>query len=176
MKIIFLDFDGVINDWYTMNGVNFNNILVLKHIIDITGAKIVVTSSNKYSFQRGNVLYEDSLCYKRYVKALIDNGLEVYDYTKDYGGDRELEIINYLKEHPDIAEYLILDDDYIFDKSKEHEVFLDWYKGLCDEHIKTCLNILNGQLGFYPPDFDINEPYEKRLIRINKYYNKNSGN
>ena len=169
MKVIFLDFDGVINDWYTMNSVNIDNVLILKQIIDMTGALIVVTSSNKYSFQRDNVLYKDSLCYKRYVMSLFQNGIKIYDYTKDYN-DRELEIITYLKEHNDITDYLILDDDYIFDSLKGHQVFLDWYKGLCKEHIKPCLNILNGNLGFYPPDFDMNESDEKRLIRINKYY------
>lgn len=169
MKVIFLDFDGVINDWYTMNSVNIDNVLILKQIIDMTGAKIVVTSSNKYNFQRGNVLYEDSLCYRRYVQALLQNGINVYDYTKDYN-DRELEIITYLKEHNDITKYLILDDDYIFNFLKEHQVFLDLYKGLCEEHINHCFNILNGNLGFYPSDFDMNETDEKRLIRINEYY------
>lgn len=170
MRIIFLDFDGVINDWYTMNGVNINNILVLKHIADVTGAKIVVTSSNKYSFQRGNIVYEDSLCYKRYVQTLLNNGIEVYNYTKDCGGDREKEIITYLSEHSDIKDYLILDDDYIFKNLIDHQVFLDWYKGLREEHIEPCLNILNGNLGFYPNNLDLNESDEKRLIRINKYY------
>lgn len=170
VKVIFLDFDGVINDWYTMNSVNDDNVLILKQIIDITGAKIVVTSSNKYSFQRGNVLYEDSVCYKRYIQALLNNDIEVYDYTKDCVGDRSLEIETYLKEHSNITDYLILDDDYIFDSLKGHQVFLDWYKGLCREHLNPCLNILNGNLGFYPPDFDMNETDEKRLIRINEYY------
>lgn len=170
MKVIFLDFDGVINDWYTIDGVNINNVLILKKLIGMTGAKIVVTSSNKYSFQRGNVLYEDSVCYKRYVQALLNNDIQVYDYTKDCDGDRALEIMTYLKEHSDIEDYLILDDDYIFETLKEHEIFLDWYKGLCQEHIEPCLNILNGILGFYPLNLDITETDEKRLIRINEYY------
>ena len=39
MKVIFLDFDGV----------SLNNAKILKEIITQTDAKIVVTSSNKYS-------------------------------------------------------------------------------------------------------------------------------
>ena len=41
-----------------------------------------------------------------------------------------------------------------------------------EKHIKPIIAILNGQLGFYPPDYDIQETNEQRLIRINKYYNR----
>lgn len=63
MKVIFLDFDGVMDTAYYDHvlakegksgndeyGIIFdpNSIQNLKHIIDITGADIVVTSSWKY--------------------------------------------------------------------------------------------------------------------------------
>ena len=86
--------------------------------------------------------------------------------------EHKMEIIEFPIKVDDakISDYLILDDDYVFDSLKGHQVFLDWYKGLCREHLNPCLNILNGNLGFYPPDFDMNETDEKRLIRINEYY------
>ena len=55
-KVIFLDFDGVINDYFTFDSVNDYNVSILKKIIEKTEAKIVVTSSNKYAFQRNNKL------------------------------------------------------------------------------------------------------------------------
>ena len=172
MKVIFLDFDGVINDWYTFNSVNEKCLDILKLIVEETSSKIVITSSNKYSFQRRNNNLHDTLCYKLYIKSLINHGLQIYDFTPCILENRELEIMEYLKLHPEIKEFLILDDDYIFKELLNHEVFIDLYKGLDEEHIIPSLNILNGMLGFYPKDFDIDESYEKRLIRINNYYRK----
>lgn len=50
MKVIFLDFDGVINNWYSSDKVDIVNVRELKKIVNSTGALIVATSSNKYSF------------------------------------------------------------------------------------------------------------------------------
>ena len=51
-------------------------------------------------------------------------------------------------------------------------VFPDLYNGLCEEHIVPSVNILNGKLGFYPPNFDFNETIEERMVRINMYHSK----
>lgn len=95
-----------------------------------------------------------------------------YGITPYVNGKRELEINEYLNEHPEIEEFLILDDDSVIESLKDHQVFLDLYKGICEEHIKPSINILNGNLSFYPPDFNFQESQIERLIRINKYYNK----
>lgn len=52
MKYIFLDFDGVINNWYQMEGVSIDNAMILRQIIELTNAKITATTSNKYNFQK----------------------------------------------------------------------------------------------------------------------------
>lgn len=57
MKVIFLDFDGVINNYSSMISMELINnkcIDVLKRIIHETNAKVVVTSSNKYKYQNNN--------------------------------------------------------------------------------------------------------------------------
>lgn len=171
-KIIFLDFDGVINNWYTPKNikVDYENVLILKNIIDITGAKIVATTSNKRSFQIGLCDIEHSN-YNKYVKCLKEYGIEIYDVTP-LGNNREEEILMYLNNNPDITHFLILDDDYIFKSLKKHQVYLDLYDGLRKEHIIPAINILNNILGFYPPDYNCNETFEQKLIRINKHYNK----
>ena len=51
MKVIFLDFDGVINNWEYFEGIDYN-VKYLLEIINSTGAKVVATSSKKYQFQR----------------------------------------------------------------------------------------------------------------------------
>lgn len=173
-KIIFLDFDGVINNWYTPKDikVDYENILVLKKIIDITKAKIVATTSNKRSFQKSFCEIERSNYYK-YVKGLKEYGIDIYDVTP-LGKNREEEILMYLKANPNITHFLIIDDDYIFKSLKNHQVYLDLYDGLKKEHIIPSINILNNKLGFYPPNYNCNETFEQKLIRINKHYNNQS--
>ena len=46
MKCIFLDFDGVINNWYHFDGVSIENAMILKKIIELSDAKIIATTSN----------------------------------------------------------------------------------------------------------------------------------
>ena len=171
MKVIFLDFDGVINNWTNSDIVDFHNVESLLKIIDITGAKIVATTSNKYSFQAYERKYECT-GYYRYVKLLDEYGVEIFDVTPLVSQNRELEIKTYLKIHPEIDQFLILDDDYVIDSLKEHQVFLDLYLGIREEHIEPSINILNGVLGFYPPNFNFNETLEERCIRINEYHTK----
>lgn len=111
------------------------------------------------------VLYED-------VKSVNKYGIDVNDITPYIDGDRELEINEYLKIHPEIEQLLILGDDYVINSSKEHRVFLDLYKGICEEHVNLAVDILNGKLGFYPPNFNFSETLEERNIRINEYHSK----
>ena len=99
-------------------------------------------------------------------------GVEIYDFTPYVNGNREEEIIKYLSEHSEITDYLILDDDYVFENLKDHEVFVDLYKGICSEHVLPSINILNGNLGFYPVNFINYESEKEKCKRINEYYNK----
>lgn len=179
MKVIFLDFDGVINDYMTLNQINEDNIEVLKTIVDETNAKVVVTSSHKYRYQRNNNT-EDFLNNNYFVRTLKESGIEVIDltpYIRQHGineNQREKEILEYLKNHPEITQYLILDDDYIIESLKEHEVFLDVQAGLREKHIIPAIRILNGELNFYHDctDEQINETSEERVIRMNQIINE----
>ena len=172
MKVIFLDFDGVINNWNHFEGVDYNNVKYLLEIIKSTDAKIVATTSNKYVFQKDPEIDYKNTVFFEYVKHLKEYGVEINDITPYMNSNRELEIDEYLKNHSEIEQFLILDDDVIVEKFKEHQVFLDLYNGICEEHIKPSIDILNGILGFYPPNFDFSETLEERNIRINKYHSK----
>ena len=170
MKYIFLDFDGVLNNWSTFYGVDVNNALILKKIIETSNAKIVVTSSTKYSFQRDNKDYYKSIFYLDYVKKLNELDIEIFDITP-LDDNRSLEIKKYIKLH-NIINYVIIDDDLVDIDLQEHQVFLDLYRGLQEEHIEPILKILNGKLGFYPEDYNRNETPSELALRINKYYNE----
>lgn len=175
MKVIFLDFDGVINDYMTINEINKYNVETLKRILKETDAKIVVTSSHKYSYQRNNNK-EGFFNNNYYVRTLKEKGIDVLDWTpyiRQQGinnNQREQEILEYLKNHPEITQYLILDDDYIIESLKEHEIFLDLQSGLRQKHIIPAIGILHGKLNFYHDctDEQINETVEERLIRMNQ--------
>ncbi len=172
MKCIFLDFDGVINNWYHFDGVSIENAMILKKIIDISGAKIIATTSNKYSLQCLDKLdYYKSNFYNKYVKFLNELGIQIHDLTPFVNRNRTLEIEKYLQEH-EVEQYVILDDDLIGEELQEHQVFLDLYRGLQEEHIIPALNILSGNLGFYPPNYDRNETPKELNHRINCHYNK----
>jgi len=169
MKVIFLDFDGVINNFNRDLLVDFDNIKYILDIVNATGSKIVATTSNKYSFQKNNGA---GIGYYRYVNLLKEHGVEILDVTPLVDLNRELEIIAYLKMHPEVSEFLILDDDYVIESLKEHQVFLDLYRGICEEHVIPSVKILSGNLGFYPPDFNFDETLNERVERINKYYSR----
>ena len=95
--------------------------------------------------------------------------IDLTPYIRQHGindNQREQEILEYLKNHPEITEYLILDDDYIIENLKEHEVFLDLQSGLREKHIVHAINILNGELNFYHDctDEQIDESSESENI------------
>ncbi len=162
MKVIFLDFDGVINE--NANSDDFVNPLFvneIKKIMDKTDAKIVVTSNKRK---------EKSFCYQKYIKPLLQMGVEIYDYTPFVNGKleetRELEIESYLKNHPEIQEFVIIEDDYVMQRLYDHQVFIEYSNGFVSEYIDPTLRILNGNLGFYPPEYDRSETFEERIRRL----------
>lgn len=118
VKIIFLDIDGVLNsDEYfekikelNIHGIeseiDTNKIKLLKKAIDETKAKVVLISSWRYT-RRAKELKEMLACYEIYV-----------DLTPFINHKRGLEIKKWLLDHPNVEEYVILDDE-IFDSYDE---------------------------------------------------------
>lgn len=104
MKILFLDIDGVVNSRSTTNFDQLYPIdpymafLVGKIQLD-TGCEVVLSSSWRHH-PDGVAAVE-----KRIVK------IKDVTPTKDYRGD---EIIEWLKKHPGVERYAILDDDTDF--------------------------------------------------------------
>ena len=174
MKIIFLDLDGVLNNWYHPDLIALKNALVLKKILELSKAKIVITSSNKYPLQREKIKNIKGSYLEKYVDILTKYGISLYDLTPylNEDEDRSEEIKAYLKTNPEITDFVIVDDELASLDLLKYQVFLDWDRGLQEEHIKPIIDILDGKLGFYPPDYDLTENSEQRLIRINRYYNQ----
>lgn len=118
MKVIFLDIDGVLNsDEYFDKIKNLNiegieseidvgKIKLLKNAMDETGARVVLTSSWRYTRNAQK------------LKKLLSNYDIYVDSTPFMQNERGLEIKKYLSEHYDIEDYVIVDDE-IFDSYDE---------------------------------------------------------
>lgn len=119
MKIIFCDIDGVLNDATTptqaKSGAIFideEKLLRLKRIIDATGAKIVLSSTWRYD--REDPRYNAD--FLELQEAFHNVGLDFYSYTPvdAIGIRRGMEIRAWLGLHPEVENYIILDDE-LFD-------------------------------------------------------------
>ena len=142
-KVIFLDVDGVLNHDGSEEDLDGLCLACLKQIVQKTGAKLVLTSSWKFYFLRG-----DENPTKNYIqKRLADFGMELYDIAPDLGnGRRADEIKLWLDTHDDFGPYVILDDCFFpgFKKMKNHLCMTDWNQGgLTKSHEKKAISILN---------------------------------
>ena len=143
MKVIFLDFNGVLDTYENMDTIDEINLHILINAIKKTEAKVVITSSNKNVFYR---VGKHNKIIINLLNTLKQNNIEILGITK-YLNTREEEILNYLKTHPQITHYCILDDDYIFESMKEHQIKLtnqnDGGNGLQETSIEEIVRKLN---------------------------------
>lgn len=143
MKVIFLDFNGVLDTYENMDTIDEINLHILINAIKKTEAKVVITSSNKNVFYR---IGKHNKIMINLLNTLKHNNIEILGITK-YLNTREEEILDYLKTHPQITHYCILDDDYIFESMKEHQIKLtnqnDGGNGLQETSIEEIVRKLN---------------------------------
>ena len=111
MKVIFLDIDGVLNsDEYidkvkrlNLQGIekeiDIEKVKILKKIIDETGAKVVLSSSWRYTKNA------------KYLKELLSEYGIYVDSTPFMQNERGLEIKQWLSYNPDVEDFIILDDE-----------------------------------------------------------------
>ncbi len=152
MKVIFLDVDGVLNsDEYfdriqnldiegIESEIDINKVKLLKKAIDETGAKVVLSSSWRYT---KNVL--------ELKKLLSDYGIHITDSTPVVEHKRGLEIRKWLEDNDSVEDFIILDDE-VFDSydnalmeklvkmSKETET--DIGEGLLPENVEKIIERL----------------------------------
>lgn len=167
MKVIFLDVDGVLNcsadciatkHKMRVNGTGFIGIYLprvknLKTIVDNTDAKIVLTSTWKQDYLEYIEQYHKGIPavernpYGRYLRNKLRKcGLDVYDTTYDYERNcahRDEGIVGYLNAHPDITDYVILDDDYFLGyENFKHVIYTN---GLSKKQAELAIRYLRGK-------------------------------
>ena len=147
-KIIFLDFDGVITTYASKWEIDNEKCLLVKKICDETGAKIVISSSWRYSTVEKTIdvykLQDWVLTpYVVGVTPLLSLSLDCVKMS-DFP-QRGLEIAEYIQTSDDlIKNYVILDDstDLLY-MQKDHFVRTDTYKGILEENVQQAIQILN---------------------------------
>ncbi len=153
MKIIFLDFDGVISTYEKRWRFDMKKLYLLKEIVDKTDAKIVVTSSWKRGFTEVDNFIK-SFYNKPRNKDLKNVTIfdwfanSIYDITDNNGSWRGDEIQRWIDKHnEEIESYVILDDDSDFhDNQLFNFVQTDTYEGITSREVKLCIKILNSEL------------------------------
>lgn len=151
-RIIFLDFDGVLNteyyqgllqfqgkQWQDEHGAFFDPKAVrqLKRIIDATGADIVVESSWKYL---GLEAMQELWRVRDLPGRVIDITPSLTDNASKGG-----EIAAWLSEHatPD-TRYVVIDDEYVvLDSQIPYFIWTNPYEGLTEGQADRAILILN---------------------------------
>ena len=151
MKVIFCDVDGVLNNNETeertpggFRGISDALVEKLWKIADSCGAKIVISSD--WRLLRYNPARKQD--YDYLAEKLEAGGMpEISGHTDDISWKlRGTEIRKYLEDHPEITEYVILDDipfaDFADDELLPHLVLTDTRLGLSDEDVRKAVTIL----------------------------------
>lgn len=147
MKVLFLDIDGVLNSdattrktgtgWDFVDDIHIER---LKRILDATGAKVVLSSTWRYDRDEPK-LNSDFLELQDYLKQF---DIEFYDYTPNSNPyQRGLEIQEWLDEHPEVEQFVILDDRDDMEPCMDHLVQTIQHDALLDEHVEEAIQILN---------------------------------
>ncbi len=78
MKVIFLDFNGVLDKHDNMNVINIDNLMRLKNIVDETNAKIVISSSIRISYYYSGKI---SNLLKYVMDEITSCGMDIIGFT-----------------------------------------------------------------------------------------------
>ena len=153
--ILFLDFDGVITTAESGYRIDTDKCNMIKEICDATDARIVISSS----WRRGNLektieeITNEEIVYGNQPFTIPERVVGVTNrmYSCKYGHEDErygvyrgVEIDRYIVEHPDITNYVILDDDRdMLLTQKDNFIQTDGHYGISDKDVIKAIKILN---------------------------------
>lgn len=156
MKILFLDFDGVITTQKSKYKLDLEALCLLGKILDATDAKIVISSSwRRHTLEDTIKDLKDTSDFRMngiefpFIDRIIGVTDRIYGFAltnkeKHISLLRGVEIREWLREHPEVTNYVILDDDSdMLLEQANHFIKTDTYKGLTEENVKQAINILN---------------------------------
>lgn len=152
MKILFLDFDGVITTYQSKWKIDIDKVKIINEICDKTDAKIVVSSSWRigyrgvvHTFQEYLKQYFTKNQYLDHFKEEFNKFINNIVGMTESGSCRCNEIKFYMNDHPEVENYVIIDDDSdMCDYQLFNFVQTDTYEGITERDAKLCVDILNG--------------------------------
>lgn len=138
MKVLFLDFDGVLNSEKYVKTVNDGGVILdpanmrlLKLLIDTTAAHVVLTSSWREHWETEPLACDAIGAQINTIFAAYN--LTILDKTPHLHRHREDEIEAWLTAHPQTERFAVVDDRFLdSDKIRGHFVKTDNYKGGLD--------------------------------------------
>lgn len=154
MKVIFLDIDGVLNDhWWDDNAqsttIKDYCIKNLNRIIRKTDAKIVLSSAWRYMILNGAITFKGFeyllrthglLSSAQIIGTTISDEETIgYDQQDKSQFVRPEQIKDFLSKHPEIENYVILDDMSL---GLENHIKTDGQVGLTEEKADLAIKIL----------------------------------
>lgn len=165
-KIIFLDIDGVLNNEETAfeTGIKIDEqkVRILKHIVEETGAELILSSSWKrgYCFFLSDGLKSKDPAFRLLYDSLAKVDLKISGVTpisnESGPSARPLEIREWLNRFYRVFSYVILDDDIFWDWGflqrnvvttttycPENKSSHQYVTGLTMEHAEKAIAILN---------------------------------
>lgn len=149
--VLFLDFDGVVNDWAAPSAEYldaWNNhrrdepwrlllprlVAKVEHLATVIEAVVVVSSTWRLLYRWTEV-----------VDFLRRQGLSApLAGTTPDEGDRGADITEYLRRHPDVTNYVVLDDDIDAARIPDPTrfVYINPTKGITDVDVERAIEIL----------------------------------
>lgn len=144
MKAIYLDIDGVLISFtFEHSLAKYNTFarftlfdqracLRLLNIIEETGAEVILSSSWR--------LLDKDMEHVR--TQLAPYGIVIADRTGNENAPRGEQIAAHLARHPEITDYVVLDDEDHMDAVRDHFVQTTFDEGLQDEHVQRAIEIL----------------------------------
>jgi len=144
MKIIFLDIDGVLNSRNTTRMTSWGSTFVedalirnLKHVIDETGAEVVLSSNWRYDRDDPSLNME----FLELRDELARYGICFYGFTPELH-DRGKDIDQWVKEHPKTTNFVILDDKKDIALNRNHWVQTTMAHGLGPDEAEKAIQVL----------------------------------
>jgi hypothetical protein len=150
MKVIFFDIDGVLNTTKTtrmfcgFHFVDTRKVLRLREIVERTGAELVMSSSWRYGFEPGAFWYEKegvAQLEAEFRRLRCPKWIDVTPWLS--GSKRQKEIFAWLAVHPEVDEFIIIDDvgeELIF--YNDRLVLTDPSEGLNKERMEFAIQLL----------------------------------
>jgi hypothetical protein len=154
MKVVFLDFDGVLNskNWRNIprsqkeidRDLDPAAIALLNDLLEVSGANVVISSSWRWSCRLPSIVEDMMTLGFKYPERVIGFTpyLNRYNSGLKHPMTRGEEVALWLKQVP-VEAFVILDDRPEFDNLKDNLVLTDREHGLQKEHVEHAMEILD---------------------------------